>query len=241
MMTEPSAGAKTRRLADSQHGVITGEQAISAGLSRYMIRRKVRLREWEPLGKDTYLVHGPRSSMAYLWAAVLGLQAVVSHESAAQLHGLGGPPFTGAVATVPSRRTYSFAGVKVHQSTDLIQKYVTEIGGLPVTTTARTMFDLASVTETEQLGDIVQKALARRKVTIGALTVVLNELGRRGRPGTGRFRDVLQAVSPGRATPESVMEERMIALLNERGLPMPTLLMVIEVPQFRSLKFPTPL
>ena len=220
-----SAGVTIRRLAESQNGLVTGEQAVSAGLSRCVIRRRVRLGEWKCLGSDTYLIYGSPSAMVYLRAAVLALPAVVSHQSAAQLHRLGCEPFRGAVATVPSRRTYRLEGVQVHQSTDLHRRYVTHIAGLPITNPVRTMFDLASVTEFDELRSIAQKALAARRVTYEGLVEILEELGRRGRPGTTHFRKLIEEVSPGHAVPESVMEEKMLALISEGGLPRPTLQM----------------
>ena len=224
-MTTASAGVTIRRLAESQNGLVTGEQAISAGLSRWVIRQRVRLGEWTCLGGDTYLIHGAPSAMVRLRAAVLALSAVVSHQSAAQLHGLGYGRFAGAVATVPSRCTYRFDGVQVHQSTDLDRRHVTHVAGLPVTNPNRTIFDLASVTEIDELLGIAQKALAGRNVTFEGLAGILDELGRRGRPGTTRFRELLEEVSPGYVVPESVMEEKMIRLLSTSDLPMPTVQM----------------
>ena len=214
-----------RRLAESQNGLVSGEQAIAAGVSRSTIRRKVESREWDRLGNDIYLTYGAPSTIVYLQAAVLALPAVVSHQSAAQLQRLGYESFAEAVVTVPHRSSNRFAEVRVHQSTDLDGRYVTKVAGLFVTNPARTMFDLASVTEVDQLLAMTQRALAARRITIRALAEVFDELGRRGRPGTTRFRKLLEEVSPGPATPESAMEERMITLLKEAGLPIPTLQM----------------
>ncbi|MDE0376568.1 MAG: DUF559 domain-containing protein [bacterium] len=224
-MAAPTVGPKIRRLADSQNGLITGDQAIKAGLSRSSIRRRIESKEWDHIENDIYLVYGTRSKVVYLRAAVLALPAVVSHQSAAQLHGLGYKTFTGAVVTVPHRRSNRFVEVRVHQSTDLHRRYVTHIADFPVTNPVRTMFDLASVTEFDELRSIAQKALAARRVTYEGLAEILEELGRRGRPGTTRFRKLIEEVSPGYAAPESVMEERMLALLNEGGLPKPALQM----------------
>lgn len=224
-MTTAPAGVTIRRLAESQNGLVTGEQAINAGLSRWVIRQRVRLGEWKCLGSDVYLIYGAPSAMVRLRAAVLALSAVVSHQSAAQLLGLGYGRFTGAVATVPSRRTYRFDGVQVHQSTDLDRRYVTHVAGLPVTSPNRTMFDLASVTNLVRLRGMAQKALVGRLMTVEDLAAILEELGRRGRPGTTRFRKLLEEVSPGLVIPESVMEERMLALITANDLPMPTLQM----------------
>ena len=224
-MATPTVGPKIRRLAESQNGLITGDQAIDAGLSRSTIRRRIESKEWERIENDIYLVYGTRSKITYLRAAILALPAVVSHQSAAQLHRLGCESFTGAVVTVPHRRSNSFAEVRVHQSTDIDRRYVTHINGLPITNPIRTMFDLAAVTEIDELRSIAQKALAERRVTYEGLAEILEELGRRGRPGTTRFRELLEDVTPGYAATESVMEERMLALLSEGGLPMPTLQM----------------
>ena len=219
------AGATIRRLAESQNGLITGEQAVSAGVSRSSIRRRVQSREWERLVNDIYLVYGTRSTLVYLQAAVLALPAVVSHQSAAQLHGFGYESFDEPVVTVPHRRSNRFVEVRVRQSTDLDQRYVTHVAGLPVTNPIRTMFDLASVTNLGRLRSMVQKALVGRRIAFEDLAVILEELGRRGRPGTARFRMLLEEVSPGIVAPESVMEERLIRLLSGSDLPMPTLQM----------------
>lgn len=224
-MATPAVRAKIRRLAESQNGLITGDQAVAAGLSRSTIRRRIESKEWEALEYDIYLVYGTRSKTVYLRAAVLALPAAVSHESAAQLHGLGCESFTGAVVTVPYRRSNRFVEVRVHQSTDLRKRHVTRVAGFPITNPVRTIFDLASVTEIDELRGMAQKALAARGVTYEGLAEILEELGRRGRPGTTRFRELLEGVAPGLVVPESVMEERMIALLNEGGLPMPSLQM----------------
>lgn len=224
-MAAPAPGATIRRLAESQNGLITGAQAVSAGVSRSSIRRRIESKEWERLENDIYLVYGARSTIVYLRAAVLALPAVVSHQSAAQLHGFGYESFNEAVVTVPYRRSNRFVEVRVRQSTDLDQRYITNVAGLPVTNPIRTMFDLASVTNLGRLRGMAQKALVGRRITFEDLAAILEELGRRGRPGTARFRKLLEEVSPGFVVPESVMEERMLALISASDLPMPTLQM----------------
>jgi len=79
-MATPTVGPKIRRLAESQNGLITGDQAINAGLSRSTISRRIQTTEWASFEYDIQLVYGTRSKIVYLRAAVLALPAVVSHQ-----------------------------------------------------------------------------------------------------------------------------------------------------------------
>ncbi|HEU4975567.1 MAG TPA: hypothetical protein VFT50_10800 [Baekduia sp.] len=84
--------------------------------------------------------------------------AVVSHRSAAQLWGL--LPDGGDVElTVPDGRAAPRrAGVIVHRATDLAPSARTIEHGIPVTTIARTLFDLAGNVPAHQLRRAVERA-----------------------------------------------------------------------------------
>ncbi len=83
---------------------------------------------------------------AHLRAVVSRLsdRAVLSHESAAVLHGMWipGPPSAVVHVTVPGQAERYAAGLRVHASR-LPAELVTTVGGLRVTTVARTAIDLA--------------------------------------------------------------------------------------------------
>ena len=82
------------RIAERQHGVVTRQQALHAGLSNSMVRARVQRGAWPQLYRGVYLVISAQPSSvsheARLWAAVLhcGRGAVLSHQTAAALHGL---------------------------------------------------------------------------------------------------------------------------------------------------------
>jgi hypothetical protein len=109
-----------RELARLQHGVFSRRQAIRAGLTVDMIRSRVRRHSWRPLFPGVYTVlTGPPGRSARLWAAVLyaGPGALLSHETAAELHGLADAPSDPIHVTVPGqRRVVPAMGVSIHRS-----------------------------------------------------------------------------------------------------------------------------
>jgi hypothetical protein len=112
-------------LAEFQDGVITRAQVLGHGLSDGMIRARIRAGHWRPLGRGVYLTFtGPPHRSGLLWAAVLqaGSGAVLSHQSAAELHRL--TPATASLIHVtvpPQRRIERIPGVSVHYSRRLDQ------------------------------------------------------------------------------------------------------------------------
>ncbi len=104
-----------------QHGVFSRDQAIRAGLTPDMIRSRVRRGTWRRLSPGVYTVlTGRPAGMARLWAAVLaaGAGAVLSHETAAELHGFAGRRLDDVVhVTIPrGRSTTAGPDVRVHLS-----------------------------------------------------------------------------------------------------------------------------
>ena len=108
-------------------------------------------------------------------AAVLaaGTGAALSHRSAAHLHGLitRSPPF--ADVTTP-RATKRMAGVTRHRTRQLGEHEVTRTSGIPVTTVARTIVDLAEVADRRT----VERAAGRAEILYGVTPSPIN--GRRG-------------------------------------------------------------
>jgi predicted transcriptional regulator of viral defense system len=89
-------------------------------------------------------------------AAVLavGPGAVLSHRSAAALHGIR--ESDGAVDVTTTRRA-STRGVVVHCVARLHASDVTARGAIPVTTLPRTLLDLAAILTPEQLGKLLRE------------------------------------------------------------------------------------
>jgi hypothetical protein len=103
-----------------QRGVITRRQALVSGISRDAIAVRLRSGRWQRLHHGVYATFsGQPNRQALLWAAVLraGRGATLSHQTAAELHGLVDTPTTMIHVTVRSgSQVGRMAGVVVHYS-----------------------------------------------------------------------------------------------------------------------------
>ena len=117
--------ARVTELAEFQAGVLTRAQVLGHGLTDGVITARIRAGHWRPLGRGVYLTFtGPPQRGGLLWAAVLqaGSGAVLSHQSAAELHRLTPEPTSPIHVTVPpQRRIERIPGVSVHYSRRLDQ------------------------------------------------------------------------------------------------------------------------
>lgn len=109
-----------RMLARSQSGVISRAEALRAGLTADKIGFRVRSGRWQQIYQGVYLTFtGPPGRAALIWAAVLhaGAGAVVSHETAAEIHGLiDKHADTIHISIPPKRRVVAVPGVRIHRA-----------------------------------------------------------------------------------------------------------------------------
>jgi very-short-patch-repair endonuclease len=108
------------RITRAQHGVISRKQASGAGLTDDAVRSRVRRGTWRQVYRGVYLVTTePVSTDARLWAAVLycGRGAVLSHQTAAALHGLNVTPSATIHISVPAdRKVIAVPGMCIHRT-----------------------------------------------------------------------------------------------------------------------------
>ncbi|HXL41746.1 MAG TPA: type IV toxin-antitoxin system AbiEi family antitoxin, partial [Actinomycetota bacterium] len=93
-----------------------------------------------------------------------GPDAVASHRSAAALHGMPGAPRWVEVM-VPRPHQVRVEGVIAHRTRLLASEDVGRPKGIPATTPARTIADLARIYPATKVGPMLDYALARRLVT----------------------------------------------------------------------------
>ena len=105
--------------------MITRRQAFEAGLTRTAISARVGSGHWQRVHPGVFATFiGPPCRAAPLWAAVLraGPGATLSHQTAAELHGLTRTAARLIHVTVPAeRRVESGAGIIIHRSARILQ------------------------------------------------------------------------------------------------------------------------
>jgi hypothetical protein len=100
---------EVREFAAAHGGVVPAFELERLGLTANQIRSKVRRHGWVSLGRGAYRLFPTRDHRDSLLAAVTVLErAVVSHESAAEIHGFSRLPKGKAIVTVHSRTTHKF-------------------------------------------------------------------------------------------------------------------------------------
>lgn len=205
-------------IAAKQGGVVNRTQVLGSGLSRNQITDRLRTRRWSRLTNGGYRVFEMDGRLNLVRAAVAVLPgAVVSHFSAAAIHSMSTVDTRKVSVLVHSQTTHSFPGVRVFRCHDLAADHVVEIDGLPTTTAARTVVDLAASLRPRRLGFIIDDAVASRRTTLDQIGVVLEAVARRGKPGVRALRSALDQ-RRGEDRPASVLESAGNRLLRENGV-----------------------
>jgi len=159
-------------LARWQAGAISRQQLLTAGLTPQMITTRLERQRWQHLYRGVYATFtGPPPRQAWLWAAVLraGPGAVLSHLTAAELHGLLDTPADAIFVTVPSTRRIRAPGLVVRTSGRIAE--ATQPGRQPPRTSVEeTVLDLAELAWTfdDACGWLTQ-ACGRRMTTAAKL------------------------------------------------------------------------
>ncbi len=169
--------------------------------------------------RGVYAVGRPELSRQGVWmAAVLsgGSGAVLSHRSAAELWGIRPAAATVTEISVPASGPHRCPEVRAHRRTGLGPADVTSREGIPVTTPALTLVDLAGIGN-RGLERAVNEADRLDLIDPEALRAALEAY--RGKRGARRLRELLDRRTF-RLT-ESELERLFLPLVEEIGLPVP--------------------
>jgi hypothetical protein len=156
-----------------QCGVVTRKQALAGGLSPGTIRGHVESGRWQRLLPGVYATFtGPVPRICRLWAAVLaaGPEALLSHQTAAELQGLIDEPVELIHVTIPARRRLrALPGIVSHTS-HRAERAAHPSRLPPQTRIEETVVDLTQVARSvdQALGWVV-RAVARRLTTVDRL------------------------------------------------------------------------
>ena len=163
-------------LLDFQSRVVSRRQALDQGVSRKVVSARSKSGAWQRLQRGTYATFsGLAPREACLWAALLraGPGAVLSHETAAEVHGLIDKPSKMVHITVPANldpaRYSKIPGVVIHRSRKAISQRLPP-WQLPRTPVAETVLDLVNASRTfDDAYSWLSRATGRQLATVGMI------------------------------------------------------------------------
>jgi hypothetical protein len=205
--TEPQIAA----IAGRQGGVTAIAQLLDAGLDHNAIARRVKAGRLHLLFRGVYAVgHRHLGVSGRRWAAVLacGPSAALSHASAGTawvISRAGGD----LDVLVPLGGRTAPPGIRLHRTRSIAPDELTRLHGLPITTPARTLLDLAATLTTKRLSTAISRAEQHRLLDFDDLHRLLARHPRR--PGTPTLRTVLASYTGPRDT-HSALEDLIAEL-----------------------------
>jgi very-short-patch-repair endonuclease len=190
--------AAVARLAARQRGVVTTRQLSALGIGERAVAHRVAHGRLTRVLRGVYRVGPVQAPFAQEMAAVLATGGVLSHHSAAMVWGLR-PPHDGPTHVIVTANARNRVGLRVHRTASLTAAVH---HGLPLTTAARTLNDIAPLIGRGELERAVEEAQIRGLVTSA-------ELNGRAKPS---------------AEPQltrSEAERRLLRLIKAANLPRP--------------------
>jgi len=168
-------------LLSVQHGIVDRHQALRAGFTRRQIEYRLKSAAWRHVYPSVYATFsGPLTREARLWAAIrlAGHGAMVSHQTAAEVHGIIDKPLGTAIhVTVPPQRRpvrrNPAHGLVIHRSDQSQAQFVGPFK-LPRTRVEDTVLDLVATAPTfDHAYTWIARAVSRKLVTVSSLRAAL--------------------------------------------------------------------
>lgn len=154
--------ARLHAEAATHRGVVTYAMAAAFGIPRSTLQAKARREGWTLLMAGAWALPGIEVTHHVLATAhllLLGDRAVLGMQSAAFLHDLASaPPPTPELLLPADRRGMGRGRGVVRRTRTIATSDVTRCQGLPVTTVARTVRDLAGSMTWDEVYDLVTEA-----------------------------------------------------------------------------------
>lgn len=222
----PPPGRRRERelaaLATRQHGVVARRHLLGLGFGDEAIKVRLAAHRLNVLHGEVYTVgHRRMDQRGRWWAGVLayGDGALLSHRSAATLWGLARQRGSLVEVTAPAGRqgVARRSGLWIHRGRLHREDSVIR-DGIPVTSVARTLFDLAEVVDFQQLEHAWEESDRLGRLGLAAVERVCERgYGRRA------LKPIRRLLAEARAATEtrSPLEERFQRFLREHHLPPP--------------------
>jgi len=228
-MTHTHKWRVVAELAASQHGAFHRTQAADHLSTRTLRRAEIRGDLLRPL-TDVYVVASFRQSWKQSLSVLGQAGGLVSHRSAAALHGLDGISPGKFEVTVERNNNRSWLpNTTVHTSTRIDEADRHKLDGIACTSIERTLIDLAAVLPVRQVEPALDTAL-RNGLAIEALRIAIERLRRPGPVGIGALERLLDDPSRGGPLPDSLFERLVERVVLDAALPAPERQFEIALP-----------
>jgi predicted transcriptional regulator of viral defense system len=213
-------------VARRQHGVVDHANLIASGLSPAAIGRWSAQGQLHRVHRGVYAVGHAVLTVEGRWLAAVkacGPGAVLSHISAAALWAIRRTSSPIVHVTTPDRA--SPRGIRVHRVRRLHPDDVALIDGVPVTSVARTLLDLADVLPLRQLIRAIEQAERLQLFDLNAIkALIARSKGRR----TKTLQDAVAAVTAEPPRTNSDWERDLLDLCDDHDIPRPELNVLVN-------------
>ncbi|MBA5244200.1 type IV toxin-antitoxin system AbiEi family antitoxin domain-containing protein [Corynebacterium haemomassiliense] len=221
-MEQADVLATLEMVASDQWGIVTTAQAGREGVERLQLSRLAEKGDLERARHGVYLLPshqaGPEDEIRAAWLSLEPKKfiderwedewpVVVTHESAARIHGIGRlipPKLTFSTGSTKQTRQQ---GIRIYTRREFAEADIVSVNGLPVTSVTRTVGDLAEQKiERGYLADLVADALRKENVRIDDLAEKLTPAARSYGAKTGM--QLVSELSAEASSVEDIVERR---------------------------------
>jgi very-short-patch-repair endonuclease len=209
-------------LATRQHGAVATRQLRALGLTTQAISQRVGAGRLHRIHHGVYAVGHRVLTVRGRWmAAVLacGPDAVLSHASAAALWDLRRSAAAYTDVTVPRTGGRKRPGIRIHRPRRLPRDEVTTRDGIPVTTPARTILDMAALLTRSRLEHLLDQAEIRELTDYRSLDAIAR--AHSGHHGAAKLQRAIATHYAGTNLTRSDLEILFKALCRQHALPEP--------------------
>jgi very-short-patch-repair endonuclease len=219
-------------LAARQHGVISRDQLHKLGTSDSAIAHAIRTGRLHRVFRGTFALTPQISRRGRLSAAVLacGKGAVISHRSAGAPLGLLSDEPSVIDVIPPQEQGRQIDGIRFHRVRAPRRDEVGTVDGIPCTSPARTLVDLAGAVGDWKLRSCFERAAQKRLLDIPAIEASMDP-GRRGNKSLRKLIDEWRRAAPvaKKGKLKSPLEAKVLPLALRRDLPTPLLNAPVEI------------
>jgi hypothetical protein len=207
----------------SRRGLLLLDELRTVGVSKDAAEARVKSGVWGRRASGLYVVNAaPSDWKQELLAAQLaaGPRATVAGLASLAFWKVPGFPENSVDIANPFGCNHAPALGNLRQSCDLPEHHIVVVEGIRVTRPSRALFDAAALVNPKRLERAISNAVSMRLTNDRNLFAILDELGKRGRPGTKAFREALERRASGKR-PDTGLEALFLQQLEREGLPIP--------------------